>query len=221
MIKVELEGKKYNLPTSWEDVSIKKYKKIFNIDSEDGDITYFVTLLSILLDIPYDILIKIEYSSLTKLQNSINFIHEPIIQDSITEFEIDGVKYKLTNITNLKTNEFVDLDSLSKDYINNMHLMLGIIYRECDSKGKIVDYDSDDLNRRSIIFDDKLNILQVNKTIVFFSKIVTLYLNTMNSYLAKRVTKEMKMMKTKKQKELLKLLAKEYIQKLRQNLLVF
>jgi hypothetical protein len=87
------------------------------------------------------------------------------------EFEFEGVKYRFIDLPNLTFGEFVDIDSiLSKPDIERqrqIHVLMAMLYREVDDKGKLTEYDGSKIQERSEKFK-KLPVRYVNGATTFF-----------------------------------------------------
>ena len=87
MITAEVNKVKYNIPTSWLEVS---YKQWLNIQSE----THEITILSILTTIPKELLEQMTRGQLSKLLLAISFIQtQPTLSESKTDIDIRKYTY--------------------------------------------------------------------------------------------------------------------------------
>ena len=87
MITAEVNKVKYNIPTSWLDVS---YKQWLNIQSEKDEIT----ILSILTTIPKELLEQMTSGQLSKLLLAISFIQtQPTLGESKTDIDMRKYTY--------------------------------------------------------------------------------------------------------------------------------
>lgn len=72
------------------------------------------------------------------------------------EFVFKGKKYRFIDLPNLTFGEFIDIDTmLSKTELErkaSLHLLMALLYREVDEKGKLVEYDSSKVSERAEMF---------------------------------------------------------------------
>jgi hypothetical protein len=120
---------------------------------------------------------EVEKADWVEVLNAANSISEYISNDSKTfynEFVFDHQKYKFTDLTKLSFGEFVDIDSFlgkdEKDRKKELHVLLAMLYREVDEKGKLIDYDSDKVAERAEKFK-KLPVKYVNGASTFFLRL--------------------------------------------------
>ena len=102
--------------------------------------------------------------------------------DTLTQFvTIDDVKYGFhPNLSEISTGEFADLDTLCKDFNDNLHLIMAVLYRkvvlEKHGKYNIEPYDGE-VEERARLFKKKLPANVVNGALVFFWTIGSDYLS--------------------------------------------
>ena len=90
------------------------------------------------------------------------------------EFEFKGTKYGFIDLPNLSFGEFIDIDTfLSKSVLERkreLHYHMALLYRELDTEGKLVPYDSGKVEARANLFKE-LPILYVNGALHFFFRL--------------------------------------------------
>ena len=102
--------------------------------------------------------------------------------DTLTQFvTIEDVKYGFhPNLSEISTGEFADLDTLCKDFNDNLHLIMAILYRkvvlEKHGKYNVEPYDGE-VEERARLFKKKLPANVVNGALVFFWTIGNDYLS--------------------------------------------
>lgn len=161
MINIETKDKVYKFPENFSELTIGKFQKAMNIQYED-DLDANVKIISALADIPIDILEGIEFTEFKKLAEACQFINKMVDDKPKLELTIDKTKYKLSmEISKMTTAEFIDLDGFIRDtdnVIDNLHLILGILYRPVNKKGKVEKYDSDTIIERAKLFQEKMTV---------------------------------------------------------------
>jgi hypothetical protein len=87
------------------------------------------------------------------------------------EFEFKGKKYRFIDLPNLSFGEFIDIDTvLSKpehERKSSLPLIMALLYREVDEKGKLVEYDSSRVQERGELFK-QLPVRYVHGALGFF-----------------------------------------------------
>ena len=134
MINVNILEKNYEFPTSWSEIPLKKWVKIYPIlktqKEASSDVEKLVEIASILSEIPSQTLLDLEIESLGKVFNLIEILLQTL-QEEGTEFEIDGIKYvfALKDGRKMTAAEYIDCDILLKDFEKNLHLLMAVLYR--------------------------------------------------------------------------------------------
>ena len=128
-------------------------------------------------------------------------------EELVIEFEIDGVEYGFhPNMRDLKLKEFVDLDNALGNGWENMHKIMGILYRPITNrkgdKYDIEDYDFITANNRAKMYLDSLSVEVVNGAAAFFLGIVTDYMKIMRAY--SQVDRKTRRERTRQTKKLLR-----------------
>lgn len=117
---IELNGVDYNLPESWNEVTIKKFGELYSVStllSEfKSEIEFSLNVWSILLSCPIDELKKITRTAFTSLGEWTTWITEEPQSSGITEWEIDGEKWKTyENLDNLPMGDVISLELMIKE----------------------------------------------------------------------------------------------------------
>lgn len=93
MQKFKLNSKVYNIPSSWNDVSISQFIQLSNASKEEGDYK-FIEELSILTQIPKSEILKATTRHINRLSEKIKWAQQlPKDQSPLYEFEFEGEKY--------------------------------------------------------------------------------------------------------------------------------
>lgn len=215
MITLKLEEKKYDLPTSFEELILGKYQEIVEINKELPFLEKYVKILNILTGIDEEKIKEIDIKQLNVISNAISYIFKEEQKGLIDRFKLDGTKYGFNNhLTSIKFGEFIDLEEFSKsDEVNkNLHILMAILYRpikrfkkrtifsylkkEKDDKYEIEDYNSDEVMERAKLFKEKLSMDKVLGTMVFFSLLRLTIIQRTAGYSERKMKKELlKMMK--------------------------
>lgn len=121
----------YKHPKSWSEVNLDKYIKLHNLYKEEEDeIELTFKRLSILLEIPYSQVEEIPLVTYNQMKEDLAFLQkEPNQTKYLETFEIDGITFKMINLNGIKLGQWVDLEYYQKDFINNIHRILAILYK--------------------------------------------------------------------------------------------
>lgn len=163
MLEIITKDKTYYFPQTFSELTLGKFQEAMKIEVDD-ELDASAKLISVLSDIPIGILEDMEFTEFKKLRNACNFLYENTneSQNPIPVLEIKGIKYKLANeISKMTTAEYIDLDSFIKDsvsVVDNLHLVMGIMYRPIDNKGNIEKYKSDRLEERANLFKEHMTV---------------------------------------------------------------
>ena len=108
-------------------LSIEQYRKMASVTSLDPFIQ-MVTAVSIFTGYTVDEIKQWSVSSIKDLANQFAAIADPKSEfHSIVEW--NGTLYGYAPISKATLGEFIDIENLSKDLVNNMHKIAAIIYR--------------------------------------------------------------------------------------------
>ena len=166
MIKLTAEEITYSIPSSWSDVTYKQYLDLQN-EKEDKKI------LSILCNMPIEIVERLSSGSVSKLATVISFVKEPIKLDEYTPPEyltvLDGVKIHL--VKDIRTCSFGQkiwfhemLKDNKDDLISVLHEIV-IIYSQSQITKK--DFDINKINELNNVFDE-IFLVDLYATAMFY-----------------------------------------------------
>lgn len=174
MIKIEIDNKVYEMPSSFNELKLGKFIEANSIIGNDPD-ENVAELVSVLSGIPKDILLDLPYSEFIKLSNSCDFIKDGIEEKPQYIYELDGIKYGMQfDFSKMTTAEYLDIDHFSKDnHIDNLHILMAIIYRPItnyvsDEDYEIEPYTSKNIFTRAKLFDEKMPSICAISASVFF-----------------------------------------------------
>ena len=188
-IKKEGKTKKYNVISSWEDVTLEKWLKLIEVET-DSKTTEALETIAALSDIPKNLVrelgiqdVAVIMHELGKLQIEENSKLKRIIEVNEKEY---GFHPDLDSIT---LGEYADLETMIKNGIeDNMPEVMAILYRPVTEKGEngvytIAAYDGNISIRAEEM--KKMKAEQVQSALVFFWRFVnvlskTLHLSSIN-----------------------------------------
>lgn len=192
---MEINGKKYDLPKSWNDINLRTYLELVKvIDKEfENDITKTVHILSALTTIPVEDIMKNEVSYFVDIQRKLTFLNFMPSTDVLDSFVIDGMVYQtVKNPNQITTGEFIDLNGLTSDnekIYENIPTLLAIFYRPVINGKRSSDYDILEVEERKKLFLEKLSIDKVFGCASFFLKLKMTYLNLISQSFSARMKK--------------------------------
>jgi hypothetical protein len=167
MMNFNYSGKNYEIlePT------IDTWSKLVLLQEWDSEREFCVKLLSFSTGLseqeiensdPFEVVDAAERLNKIFLENSNKFYNE---------FEFKDKKYKFIDLPNLTFGEYIDIDSyLSKEpheKKKEMNLLMAMLYRELDSNGNYLPYNSKELQTKAELFKS-LPVKYVNGSTNFF-----------------------------------------------------
>ncbi len=200
-----LNDKQYNIPNKWAQVSIDCYQKfMLNYDKDQDDYTKTLNSISSFTGVPFVELEKCKKSDIDEVDKVLaKLLDDEISQELNLVFIIGDKEYGFhPNLKELTFAEFVDLDNYLKEPIKNLHLVMGVLYREIKNKKNdkynIVDYDSTACVKNAELFKENLSIATVQGAASFFLTIGKEYQKSMQLSLRKQQKKTKRGYKQKK-----------------------
>lgn len=182
-MEVKIDKTEYELPSY---LSVENYVKIFKVKDLFTDQYFAAKLISIVGDIPLDLLLKQDYEEINFLAVYIMSLlpldQKPKFYD---RFELDGVHYGFfPNWRDLSFAEFVDLDTISTkpqiELLDLLHVLAAIMYRPIEHEITehnflIEEYEVNSMKKRAELFKKKLDIKYVLGAQFFFIKFAKRY----------------------------------------------
>ena len=140
------------IPNQWSDITIETYQKYLNIQEGKGsDKNKVVRSLALLCDTNTTIVKKMLYSDLLDIMNIIKDMvdNEPDKNQFKKTIILDKEEYGfIPNLSKLSTGEYIDLETYCKEPIDNLHIIMSILYRKITFKRNeryaIESYDPDE-----------------------------------------------------------------------------
>ena len=157
----------WNLPTSWDEVTLEMFQKIEKYYS-DKDKNFDVRdVLDIFTSHTKDEINELPIEFTEKLMNKLSFLTtQPNFGEPKPSIEIDGEKYTVNVMEKLKTGEYVAVDTVIKADQHNYAAMLAIL---CRKDGEIYDskFEAEVFEDRQKLFE-KQPIAKVMPIVSFF-----------------------------------------------------
>lgn len=182
---------------SWKELPIGKWLEIRDIQDDpaiEGQYTMTVAILSILSDIPEEVLYDMKVNEFSALTGQMGFLLEPMTKVAVCDkYKIGG--YELILVKDLKeltASQFIDYQTFIKDADKYIVELLSIFLIP---KGKkyCKDYDIVDVQKA---IRDNLSIADAEAISAFFLLSFKLLYKSMQICLTKRLKKAKRKMKT-------------------------
>ena len=153
MIRLKINNKDYELPTSFDDITLEDYCRIFrkltDIDKIEDDREKYIsikkneaTIISRLLGERDDFCLDLPLPLFDKLTKLCNFIYGIDNLKRKNEIVIDGKKYKVGEVNKFSTRKWIDIDITTKDSDDDLYIqLLAILLDEVQEDGKLKAYD--------------------------------------------------------------------------------
>ena len=143
---------KLTIPDNWSDITIGTYQKYVEIQGGKGsEKNKIIKSLALLCNTSPFVVKKMAYKDLLEIMAIIkNMIDtEPNKEQFRKVFEFNGEEYGFCpNLSKISTGEYIDLESYCKQPIENLHIIMSILYRKITFKRNeryaIEDYNPDE-----------------------------------------------------------------------------
>lgn len=180
MKTIELYSKKYKVPQSWSEVTLRQQMKV-TADSEKITIEELkkFAILSGYANIPIDILKQAHISDLQGLFEAISFINEPLPEKPIIEFDFNGKHYYCgQNMVDMEFQDFISIENTIQQFSGNTYnalpTILAIMCKQKKSDGILESISDYDVIKRAEEFQD-LPLPIAHQLSLFFYHSETLY----------------------------------------------
>ena len=136
MIKVEIKGKEYQVPESWDDIDMKTYcrafYKLLPTDDSMDEITRITTtlrneamIMSRILGEEDDFVLSLPLDIFSMLKNKTKFLYEigGFLENNIFYLNIDGKKYWIPSPEEMSLRQYIDSDMIMRDDKNKQQFI--------------------------------------------------------------------------------------------------
>ena len=165
----------YNIPTKWEEVTLKQFQQILELENKNDNLA----ILAIMLNKTKEEVQQLPSKVLTLFYTNLNFFKEEPKVDSDNKLTINDELYVINDKDNMKVGEYADFNEILQYDRNNYAYMLAIL---CRKEGEVYDdkFIAEKLNKRKEMFEN-IPVTEALKTVnFFFQKYISLETNTMN-----------------------------------------
>ena len=195
-IKKEGKTKKYNVISSWADVTLEKWLKLLEVET-GSKTTEALETIAVLSDIPKQLVRELGIQDVALIMNELGKLQVEENSKLKRIIEVEGKEYGFhPDLNSITLGEYADLETFIKNGIeDNMPEVMAILYRPITEKGEngvytIGAYDGNITIRAEQM--KKMSAEQVQSALVFFWHFVTELSRTLQSSLTKKL-QEMKM----------------------------
>jgi Ni,Fe-hydrogenase I large subunit len=142
---------KLTVPNNWNDITVKQYQELIKIlDSKKKEKQKIMDMVSLFCGVSKKDLKNFAYGDVEKIGNILKKMtgEDPSEIEMTKHVNFKGHNYSvIPNMSEMKTGEFVDLESYCEDVTANLHKITGVLYRKQTEKVnrwgryKVEDYD--------------------------------------------------------------------------------
>jgi hypothetical protein len=157
MVKIELEidedVKEFTLPTSWEDVTVADFAKIYSNNYEEmTEIEQAVTVLSTLGDIDTDDIMMLTPDQFKMLSEYISFINQEVPTNQVESIKVGDDEYFLKNdFSKLTLGETISIELIVEqsngNILQSFDKLLCIFLRKKKENGKLEAFKNEFMDR--------------------------------------------------------------------------
>ena len=176
-ITVEKDFGEWNVPQSWDDLTLGKFQELERFyDGDENERKFDVRdVLDLMTDRTKDEINELPIEFTDKLLRKMYWLHEqPDFGKPSNKVTIDGVQYTVHNENEMKFGEYVALDTALKGDKHNYAAMLAIL---CRKEGEIFDakFENEILPSR-IEFWKNVSVMKVMPIVSFFLELSSMSL---------------------------------------------
>jgi len=129
---------KLTIPNEWSDITIGVYQEYIKIqESKASEKNKVIRSLALLCNTSPFVVKKMAYTDLLDIMNIIKGMidTEPKEEDFVKLFTFSEIEFGFVpNLNKLTTGEYIDLESYCKNPIENLHIIMSILYRKVTNK---------------------------------------------------------------------------------------
>lgn len=153
MKKIEFREKKYNCPTSWDDVTLKMTIECSKLSDLLPDAP-IIAIMSAYMGIPIKELTTAKPLEVQDIIDNLDFIYTPYEPQMINQFEFQGEKYYAeTDIVNQPFGDWVSIQTILFNYKENpvegLPRMIAVLCKKDQET-----LDTINVDERALIFED-------------------------------------------------------------------
>ena len=138
------------IPTTWNDISIKMYNKFERLKKRRKKLEeqeFNIQVICIICDIEREMLERMEVKDINRIAKELRFLMSslPNTDELQKKVEWNGKKYGfIPNLSEISMGEYIDIEEYCKEAHKNIHKIMSILYRpiakESSARYKIEPY---------------------------------------------------------------------------------
>ncbi len=195
-------GIKINLPKDWRAVSIGQFQQLTAVAGNRvlDQVSKDAEVISILTGIPSATLLSLPFSELLKLIKATAWISEPPTDTKLKAWKSDSfTRYRIvSDAREINAGQFITLNELTTNgVIDNLHQIIALltVKERLTLRGwKREEQTAAEFEQRSALFAEKMPVSMAYPWALFFSQVLTAFLEVTQASLAKK-QKQLKRMK--------------------------
>mgnify|MGYP003635702590 FL=1 len=123
------------IPTTWNDISIKMYSKFERLKKRRSKLEeeeFNIQVICIICDIEREMLERMEVKDINKIAKELRFLmsSQPNTDDLQKKVDWNGKKYGfIPNLSEITMGEYIDIEEYCKEAHKNIHKIMSILYR--------------------------------------------------------------------------------------------
>ena len=188
---------KLTIPDRWSDITIETYQKYVEIQEGKGsEKNKVIKSLALLCNVSPFIVKKMAYKDLLEIMSILKTMidTEPNKEEFRKTFMFKKEKYGFCpNLSGITTGEYIDLESYCKNPIENLHIIMSILYRkitfEINERYGIESYNPDEF-KEELFKDCPMDIAL--SSLGFFLNLGERLAKTSHNFLVKQEMKQQK-----------------------------
>lgn len=156
-----------NVPTSWNNITLKKFQELSRLYKNNEQITD-IQLIAFFCDVEESYIKDAPVAVVNEVMQYLDFINQSISNEEKSSITIDNTEYHIDTQDQLKFGEYVDVQTVLKDDADNLAAVLAILCRKKDEEYND-EYIAKTLPERIALFEE-MSIVEVQPLINFFLK---------------------------------------------------
>lgn len=183
MITIELEGREYKVPESWNEVNIKLFEEITRmatlLPEYKSDVQYTLDMFSVLTGAPVEDLVKMTRKGFEDLSKVCDWVNEEVQASDKKVWVFDGIEYMpVENLDSLTMGDSVSLELMIKESSeatilgNILPILIRKVKKIQKENGKIKkvpgEFVADEYNETKELFKERLMVTDVIRLKSFF-----------------------------------------------------
>lgn len=178
---IVIDFKEWNVPTKWENISLKKYEEIERYYADKDNDFNAAEVLHILCDKTVDEVNALPLEFTEKIMQHLTFLQTaPDVLEPTNKIEIDGVTYRIATEKTLKFGEYVATDTVMKADSHDYASLLAILCRK-ENEAYDSKYEAELFDERKAMFE-KQPITKILPMIAFFLALYGLTIGLSQAY---------------------------------------